>query len=156
MRSLTTVSILALAFGALACSGGGNGGSSTGEAGSSGSSSGGGSSGGSTGGGSSGGGTTGLPTSCTIPDAGTVSKDGIDPQNSCALCDPSTSTTSWTQAPVCAACNAAGVIGLCTALGTCCTIKCDNGTGFCNLGDGGQGGACGQNSDCCGINPACP
>ena len=120
----------------------------------------GGSSGSGTGGASSGtsGGTTGSaqPT-CTIPDAGTVPVNTIDPSNPCQVCTPSASTTTWSTEAVCFACQGNGISGLCTTQGTCCTTRCD-GSGQCKLSDGGLDAQtpCQADSDCCGIVNGCP
>ena len=137
-----TLTFTLLLTGAVACSGGGDPGSSS-------SSSGGGSSS-SSGGSSSGGSSTSQATSCDIADAGSVANGAANPANACQVCDASQSATTWSPGTVCNLCHdASGSEGICTQLGNCCTIVCNNSC----LVDGGHGAPCGSNSDCCGIPP---
>ncbi|HUB06635.1 MAG TPA: hypothetical protein VMB50_06525 [Myxococcales bacterium] len=137
----------------LGCSGGsgGTGGSSTGDGqGTTGTS--GGTTGGSTG---SGGSTGGDPTTCTIPDAGTVARGAPNPSNPCETCDPSSSATSWSPQVICFACQLGSASGLCISGGRCCTSRCNGAQ--CELPDGGVSNSnCQADSDCCGVVAGCP
>ncbi len=132
---------LLLAATLVGCSGGDPGGTTSGSGGATGGST--------TSGGSSGGTTTGgQATSCDIPDAGTVSSGVFNPGNACQVCDPTRAETAWSSGQTCSLCHGTdGGAGICTELGTCCTIQCVNNT--CS----GSQSSCDTASSCCGIPP---
>ncbi len=148
MGERTRTLLLTLLLGGIfACSGNGDPGGTSSAGSSSGSSTVGGTSGGSSSGGSS----TSHANSCAIVDAGSFNNGAANPSNSCQVCDPSQSASTWSPGQPCNLCHGGdGGEGICDLLGNCCTIICNDGT--CNVP---QGGSCQENSDCCGITAGC-